>query len=63
MPNQARLLCLQAIEKYLGDSEEAFERFTTKRENLKKDFDNLRQDLKIETPLKDAIEQLEKSIA
>lgn len=56
IPDIARQLCRQVIEKYLGT--DALQRFAEKRKVIKDAFVELRQDADIQEPLEDALERL-----
>jgi len=56
IPKEARQLCRQVIEKYLGT--DALDRFAEKRKKIKDAFIELRQEADIQEPLEDALERL-----
>lgn len=55
-PKQARDLCREAIEKYLG--KEALQRFKSKKGEINKEFDKLREDTGVQDVLEEALETL-----
>jgi len=58
IPNKARELCKNAIEKYLGSG--ALGRFEEKREAVRKELKNFRSKTGLDTAIKDALKIIEK---
>ena len=58
IPDESRVLCRQAIEKYLGDDAEA--RFSEKREEVKQTFDEFRERTGLNEAIQKVIDLIEK---
>ena len=57
IPDRARQLCRESIEKYLGD--DALERFADKREEVAKELEDFRESTGIGEAIKKAIKQIQ----
>jgi len=60
IPDESKALCRQAIEKYLGDDAE--ERFSEKREEVKQTFDEFRERTGLNKAIQKVIDMIDKEV-